>query len=140
VKDLLSNVGSGGGAPAQASAAGGAAADGGAAEETKEEAKEEGQFRVPRFLRRCTIPVTALWDLCLSRKKQITNTVYQPQRRRSQTTTWVLVSSTKRLPLLFRRRTTHIFPLYFKTTLHGTAMGATGYHAQGLTGRRFMIS
>jgi len=40
VKDLLSNVGSGGGAPAQA-ASGGAAAAGGAAEETKEEEKVE---------------------------------------------------------------------------------------------------
>ncbi|KAH8911679.1 ribosomal protein 60S [Coniochaeta sp. PMI_546] len=40
VKDLLSNVGSGGGAPAQA-ATGGAAAAGAAAEETKEEEKVE---------------------------------------------------------------------------------------------------
>lgn len=41
VKDLLSNVGSGGGAAASGPAAGGAAA-GGAAEEAKEEEKEEG--------------------------------------------------------------------------------------------------
>ncbi|KAI1402037.1 ribosomal protein 60S [Hypoxylon fuscum] len=40
VKDLLSNVGSGGGAAASGPAAGGAAA-GGAAEEAKEEEKEE---------------------------------------------------------------------------------------------------
>ncbi|KAI0143986.1 ribosomal protein 60S [Hypoxylon sp. NC0597] len=40
VKDLLSNVGSGGGAAAAGPAAGGAAA-GGAAEEAKEEEKEE---------------------------------------------------------------------------------------------------
>lgn len=50
------------------------------------------------------------------------------QRRRSQTTTWDSVSSTK-LAACFFPASTHLFPLYFKTTLHGTATGATGYHS-----------
>ena len=75
VKDLLVNVGSGGGAAAPA--AGGAAAAGGAtdAPAAKEEEKEEGmvaQLPVP------SMPLTT------------------EQRRKSPTTIWASVSSTKR--------------------------------------------
>ncbi|OIW23465.1 ribosomal protein 60S [Coniochaeta ligniaria NRRL 30616] len=72
VKDLLSNVGSGGGAPAQA-ASGGAAAAGGAAEETKEEEKVEGQLRFPRSLRRHSHTRCDVAGVCLGHEEQLTN-------------------------------------------------------------------
>lgn len=80
VKDLLLNVGSGGGA---APAAGGAAAaaSGDAPAEEKAAEKEEGTLHRPPELR------AAHAD--------------QSQRRRSLTTTWALGCSTKRLPFTF---------------------------------------
>ena len=77
VKDLLLNVGSGGGAAPAAGGAGGAAASGEAAADEKVEEKEEG-----------TSHRIALSEDILT----------CAQRRRSPTTTWALVCSTKRLP------------------------------------------
>lgn len=91
VKDLLSNIGSGGGAaPA---AAGTAAAPGAAAEEAKEEAKVEGTLPASDDNGRPT----------MTRRVPITNLRCYLQRRRSPTTTWVSVFSTKQIlrrPLL----------------------------------------
>ena len=73
---MLLNVGSGGGAaPAAGGAAAGGAADAGAA--PAEEEKEEGRCRALH-----------------TRKQRLTIL----QRRRSQTTTWASVSSTKYVP------------------------------------------
>lgn len=86
VKDLLTNVGSGGGA-APAAAGGAAPAAGGdaaAADAPAEKAKEEGKFffvlQISEFFLWSSYTD---WDLL--------------QRRRSPTTTWASVSSTKRV-------------------------------------------
>jgi hypothetical protein len=76
VKDLLLNVGSGGGAAPAAGGAGGAAGGEAAAEEKAEE-KEEGTSNAPALYAHPLIIA---------------------QRRRSPTRTWALVYSTKRLP------------------------------------------
>ncbi len=109
MKDLLSNVGSGGGAaaPAAGGAAGGAAA---AAEEAKEEEKEEGVYSPRRRLR-----LRGRDDGYGLETYMLTDSPRE-QRRRSRTTTWASVCSTKRtisfVPLLL---------LAFQTTSLSTA-------------------
>jgi hypothetical protein len=76
VKDLLLNVGSGGGAAPAAGGAGGAAGGEAAAEEKAEEKEEGTSGSVVQHV----CPLTFA------------------QRRRSPTRTWALVCSTKRLP------------------------------------------
>jgi len=90
VKDLLSNVGSGGAAAGPA-AGGAAAAAGGAAEEAKEEEKVEGQYSQFLGFR------NQLFALALVGANKLL------QRRRSPTRTWASVSSTKRFTTLARR-------------------------------------
>ena len=81
MKDLLLNVGSGGGAAA-APAAGGASGGAAAAEETKEEEKEEGMLN-PKLITH----------------KDRTDGL--PQKKKSQTRTWVSAFSTKHLSSSF---------------------------------------
>jgi hypothetical protein len=113
VKDLLSNVGSGGGAAAPA-ATGGAAAAGGAAEEAKEEEKPEGQFAIPALPAASCDMFARRRGVYICDERPIASHTPRLQRRRSQTTTWDSVSSTK-VPACFFPASTHLFPLFFKT-------------------------